>query len=137
MNTLRSVPHNRVEERRRGALLLEVMIALFVFMLAATSLSGYMTNALRGSRGAMSRVEAAMLGEAMLNQLLAERAFLSMRDQGEFENAHGWSWSYSVTDTNVSELQVLTVTVASIQQPYIQWSLSQMFRRMTVAGDVP
>ncbi|MEO2027184.1 MAG: hypothetical protein ABGZ23_15025, partial [Fuerstiella sp.] len=78
MNTFRSVPHNRAEDRRRGALLLEVMIALFVFMLAATSLSSYLTNALRGSRGAMSRAEAAMLGEARLNQLLAERAFLSV-----------------------------------------------------------
>ncbi|HIF00875.1 MAG TPA: hypothetical protein EYG03_08690 [Planctomycetes bacterium] len=137
MNTFRSVPHNRAEDRRRGALLLEVMIALFVFMLAATSLSSYLTNALRGSRGAMSRAEAAMLGEARLNQLLAERAFLSVRDQGDFENVHGWSWSYSVADTNVPELQVLTVTVTRTRQPHTQWSLSQMFRRMTAAGDVP
>ncbi|MEO2018975.1 MAG: hypothetical protein ABGZ53_31900, partial [Fuerstiella sp.] len=92
MNIFGPIPHNRAEARRRGALLLEVMIALFVFMLAATSLSSYLTNALRGSTGAMSRAEAAMLGEARLNQLLAERAFLSVRDQGDFENVHGWSW---------------------------------------------
>ena len=137
MNTFRSIPHNRAEDRRRGVLLLEVMIALFVFLLAATSLGSYLTNALRGSTGAMSRAEAAMLGEARLNQLLAERAFLSVRDQGDFENVHGWSWSYSVADTNVPELQVLTVTVTRTRQPHTQWSLSQMFRRMTAAGDVP
>ena len=55
MNTFRSIPHNRAEDRRRGVLLLEVMIALFVFLLAATSLGSYLTNALRASTGAMSR----------------------------------------------------------------------------------
>lgn len=114
---------------REGALLFEVLIAMFVLLISMVSMGQYFSNALRSSTQGMLRAKASIFCESKLNELLATNHPLESRGTGSFAQETAWSWEYYVTVRSPGDLQQLTVTVQHQQHDSAPiWSLSRLFR---------
>ena len=113
---------------RGGVLLFEVLVAMFVFLVAMVAIGQYLSNALRSSTQGTLRAKASIFCESKLNELLATSAPLGAQEAGTLSDDLEWSWEYQVTATSAANLQQLTVTMYHQNDRRGVWSLSRLFR---------
>lgn len=106
-----NLPH-RANERRDGLSLLEVLIALSIFVAALVGLGQLTTQGRDLAREAQLQTEAAQLCQTKLAEIYAGAALLTAQHDMSFEDAPGWRWDLECEpDTNVPNLWRVEVTV--------------------------
>lgn len=112
---LRPPPATRCERRRRGITLLEVLIALAIFLGAMTVIGQIVATGSQAAIDAQQQAEAVRRCETVLAEALA--GSIPLQDSsGEFEDDPDWSWSVSVLDGPHIDLLSLEVVVAHADQ---------------------
>lgn len=94
----------------RGLTLVEVVCALVLLSVTATSLLTAQARSLHQLRTVSDQHHAAILAHELITQWRLDRAQLTKDDQGRFEEAPEWSWRRVVTprdDTELMELHLI------------------------------
>lgn len=104
--------------KQRGLTLLEVLIALFIFSMTATSIMKLASEHLRGIKTLEFMTFGTWVANNQLNQVLVERRWPPENNQkGEVEMANAtWYWQQVVTNTQDPDLKQVEVIVAEDQQ---------------------
>ena len=108
---------SRIRERRirPGITLLEVLIALAIFLGAITVIGQIISTGSQAAIAAQQQAEAVRRCETVLAEALA--GSIPMQDaSGNFEDNPDWSWSVIVLDGPHVDLLSLEVTVAHLDQ---------------------
>jgi Tfp pilus assembly protein PilV len=122
--------------------LLEVVVALAIFLFSLTALSQLVTFAGERAREVSIRSRAARLCQTKLAEVLAGAVPLSAQEDTPFDEAPDYVWSVTADAGPATNLFLVTVTV-SHPEPNgyrIECSLNQMVLDPTVIGstqDVP
>lgn len=121
----RTVPH------RTGMTLLEVMIALAMFVSAMTVISQIWQMGSDSAIRAQFQADAALRGESKLNEIVAGILPLSPVAGQAFEDDPQWTWSLSVDDESDATLKRLTLTIShsnSLGSPDIESTFVRLMR---------
>lgn len=96
--------------RRHGLTLLEVILALVIFVSAMAAVGQLVSNGVRGALQSRFRLQAALLCEAKVAEVVAG-ALPLQASQGIFPEDTAWSWTVAVTPSEIQGLLRLEVTV--------------------------
>jgi general secretion pathway protein I len=97
---------------RSGLTLLEVLIALAIFMVAMTAISRLVSTGSRAATEAQLEADAALRAETVLNEALAGVHPLQASQGNAFEDDPNWEWSMAVVEGPHIDLLQVDVTVA-------------------------
>lgn len=96
---------------RRGMTLLEVVIALALFLAAMSAIAEILRMGSDSSVKAQLRAEAALLGESKLNEVVAGIIPLTPVQSQAFEDSPKWTWTLEVEDDTTLSLKHILLTV--------------------------
>src|SRR5262249_3392707 len=102
---------------RRGALLLEVLVALTILVVALAVLGGQLSSGIQMTGQAEKQVRASQLADRImslvqLDPTIIEQVFTSGQTDGDFGDQYpGWFWRVSLEATDVPGLGAVTVQV--------------------------
>ena len=138
MNNTRRPFSGKRAKPRGGALLFEVLVALFVLFVGLVSVGQYLSNAARSSARGRLTAEGIILCEAKLNELLATNSLLANSNSGLFSEDSQWSWAYHIEPVSPTGLQQLTVSVWHTTRDLGPvWSLARLLRPPTLGVTQP
>lgn len=98
--------------RRRGVSLLEVVIALGIFLGAYAVITGILHLGSRAATDALTQNQATLRAENVLNEILAGVQPFASSGPNFFEDDDRWSWSSEVGDGPHVDLKQVSVTVS-------------------------
>lgn len=98
--------------RRPGLSLLEVLVALAVFLISLGAITQLVTLAGNRALDAQRRSEATRLCQSKLSEVVAGAVPLSGQNEAPFEEDPDYTWSLTTDSGSVTGLWVVTVTVA-------------------------
>ncbi len=101
---------------RSGMTLLEVVIALAMFVAAMTVISQILRMGSDSAIRAQFQADAATRGESKLNEVIAGVLPLNPVSSQAFEDDTKWVWSLTVDDETDATLKRLTVTVSHLNE---------------------
>lgn len=96
---------------RYGMTLLEVVIALALFLAAMSAIAEILRMGSDSSVKAQLQAEAALLGESKLNEVVAGIVPLTSVQSQAFESSPKWTWTLTVEDDTTLPLKHLVLTV--------------------------
>jgi len=120
---------------RDGLSLVEVIVAMAVFLISLIGLTELLSAGGRMATDSQRRSQAARL---CLSKLAEKQAGVPVEDQGEFEEAPGFSWSIE-TQAGATDLLANVIVTVSFQRrdnTAVSVSLSQMIIDPESAGSV-
>ena len=97
---------------RSGLTLLEIVLSLALFSIAAAALSQLAWNGSRATVQARLKTQATIRCEAKLNEILAGVEQMASKSNVPFPDDTHWTWSQVVTPSSHAELVQLDVTVS-------------------------
>jgi prepilin-type N-terminal cleavage/methylation domain-containing protein len=97
---------------RRGLSLLEVLVALAIFLLALGGISQLMTNATDRAAEVERRAQASRRCHSKLNELLAGVTPLQAENDVPFDDDPSYTWSVEVNPGAATGLSIVTVRVS-------------------------
>lgn len=101
--------------RRQGVSLLEVVIALAIFVATYAVISRIVHTGTRAAVEALAENEAVMRGERVMNEILAGVQPFSSSGPNYFEDDSNWSWKADIADGPNVDLKQITVTVTKLE----------------------
>lgn len=99
--------------QRKGSLLLELIVAVFVLALVVIPASQYVTNALRAGEKTQSSVRAFLLCEARMNEILSDGEAAWQNSSGIFKSSPELEWSFTMTASPIPQVQRASTVVRS------------------------
>lgn len=96
---------------RCGMTLLEVVIALALFLAAMSAIAEILRMGSDSSVKAQLQAEAALLGESKLNEVVAGIVPMTSVQSQAFESSPKWTWTLTVEDDTTLSLKHLVLTV--------------------------
>lgn len=105
-------PTSHGRRSRQGITLLEVLIALAIFLGAFTVISQIMRTGAQASTQGQQENEIVLRAKSLMNEILAGSVEMSPVDQAPFDDSDAYVWSLSVSDGPVPDLFLIEVTVA-------------------------
>ncbi len=118
--------------QRSGMTLLEVLIALSIFMVAMAAISQLISTGSRASVEARLEAEAALRAETVLNEVLSGVHLMQSSQQNPFSDDPDWKWSLTVSEGPHVDLHHLEVTVvrqpAGVAAPQVVSTLHRLTR---------
>ena len=96
---------------RSGMTLLEVVIALALFLAAMSAIAEILRMGSDSSVKAQLQAEAALLGESKLNEVVAGIIPLTSVQSQAFEDSPKWTWTLSVEDDTTLSLKHVLLKV--------------------------
>ena len=119
------------ESNRRGVSLLEVLLALGIFMGAVVALNQLSTNGVRSAIESRLQTQAILRCESKMGEVVA--TIEPLQDIGEtaFDDDPNWTWSLATSEGPHADILTLTVTVAYTGQSSLStstFSLSRLIR---------
>ncbi len=132
----------RPRASRRGLSLLEVVIALAIFLFSLTALSQLVSFATDRAQDTSDRSVAARLCQSKLGEVLGGAVPLTAQSETAFDESPEFVWSMTADSGPVTNLFLVAVTVSRTRQDgsRIECTLTQMVLDPSVAGstqDVP
>jgi type II secretion system protein I len=97
--------------RRSGFTLLEVMVALAIFVAAFAALSQLYSLGTRAAVDAALQTQAAVRAEAKMAEVLAGVESLEAASEMPFEDDANWSWGLEVNEGPHADVYEIVVTV--------------------------
>jgi prepilin-type N-terminal cleavage/methylation domain-containing protein len=118
----------RTPAPRRGLSLLEVVVALAIFLFALTALSQLVTFAGHRAQDASDKSQAARLCQRQLAEVLSGAVPLGGQGDTAFDDAPDFTWSMTADPGPETNLYVVTITVSKTGADgnTFQTSLTQM-----------
>lgn len=110
---IRSRRSESVFSKRKGSLLLELIVAVFVLALVVIPASQYVTNALRAGEKTQSSVRAFLLCEARMNEILSAGEASWQNGSGIFESSPELEWNFTMTASPIPQVQRASTIVRS------------------------
>lgn len=108
---------DRLHRRRRGMTFAEVLAAMLFAAIVLPATMGGVLLANRLSTAAVRRLDAAMLADRVLHEVIGTRSYQSGDDSGDFgEQWPGYAWTLKVDTWDVESLPRVTVTVSYLVQ---------------------
>lgn len=104
-------PCRSIRSQRCGMTLLEVVLALALFLAAMSAIAEILRMGSDSSVKAQLQAEAALLGESKLNEVLAGIVPMTPVQSQAFESSPKWTWTLSVEDDTTLSLKHLVLTV--------------------------
>jgi general secretion pathway protein I len=98
--------------RRSGITLLEVILALAIFVGSLAVISKLVEIATRGARYAQLQTRAVLLAESKMGELVAGIEPLGSGSGGSFTNDPAWRWELAISDGPVVGVKWVHLTVA-------------------------
>lgn len=102
---------DRRSAARRGMTLLEVLLALGIFLTAMTAIGQLIRTGSQASVEAQLEADAALRAESILQEILGGVQVMQNAQGVPFDDDPNWNWSLSVTDGPHIDLLRLDVTV--------------------------
>lgn len=102
--------------RREGITLLEVLIALAIFLGAFTIISQIMRTGAQASNQGQQQNEIVLRARSLMNEVLAGSVELQSVQDSSFEDTDAYVWSMMVSDGPIPDLFVVEITVARRRQ---------------------
>lgn len=124
---MNSAPKSRVQNQRRGSILLEVSVSAFILAIAVASSSQYLTNALRSSERTQRITRAALMCESRIAATLAESSSAVTSAEGIFEYDSEWRWQQLVANGPFPSVGRITVLVFFSTDSAPVCSLTRLF----------
>lgn len=108
----------RIASKQHGLTLLEVMVAIFIFAMTATTLMKAATEHLRGLQTLESMTFATWVANNELNNLIVEQRWPPENNKKGYVELAGatWYFRHEVTQTQDKELRQVEVFVATDEQ---------------------
>lgn len=106
--------HHRYRNRKRGFTLLEVILALAIFVGAIAVLSRLLVVGVENAETAQWQSQAWLIAESRWSEL--ESGIRTLNDSGpyEVEEMPGWQWSIQATSSNLPSLYNVTLIVECV-----------------------
>jgi type II secretion system protein I len=106
--------HHRYRNRKRGFTLLEVILALAIFVGAIAVLSRLLVVGVENAETAQWQSQAWLIAESRWSEL--ESGIRTLNDSGpyEVEEMPGWQWSMQATSSNLPALYNVTLIVECV-----------------------
>ncbi|MGH3579156.1 MAG: type IV pilus modification PilV family protein [Mycobacterium sp.] len=120
--------------RRPGLTLLEVLIALAIFLLSLGALLQLVSFAGQQALDAQHRGESARLAQSVLAEVVAGSVPLSGQGDTPFDEDPDYTWSMTSDAASVSGLNTVTITVTFRGDTDTAFSLSQMVLDPSLRG---
>ena len=117
-------------DRRRGMTLLEVLIALAIFLAAVTVIGQLVNTGSQAAIGAQLKAEASRRAETVMAEAIAGVVPLQSTS-GVFEDDQAWNWTLSVQDATHADMLLVEVIVArqgSLRQEQTNFHLVRWVR---------
>ncbi len=111
---MKRLPSHVAAERatsRRGMTLIEVLLALAIFLLSVSALAQLMSNGMDGAVQSRLKTQAVMRCESMLSEILVVSDLMQTSLDTPFEDDPSWTWSLEVLPGPTDDLLELNVTV--------------------------
>lgn len=124
--------------QRRGLTLLEVVLALAIFLAAVAALRQLTELGSRAAIQTDAQSAAVLRAETKLAELLAGVVPIAEGAGGRFADAPGWRWELLITPGPHASLRVLTLTVIRDQagpQPPVRFSLTRWVNAEELKND--
>lgn len=120
----------RPSPRRSGLTLIEVLLALAIFLMALIAIAALVDMGTEREVQSQFRIRASRLAQAKMGEVvsgsLGALSTLSS-DAGSFDNDTDWNWSMSATPQGVPNLYIVQVTVSrDFKGQQFQFVLTQM-----------
>jgi prepilin-type N-terminal cleavage/methylation domain-containing protein len=118
-------------ENRAGMSLLEVLIALAIFLAATAMIGQLVSTGSQAAIGAQFKAEAARRCETVMAEAVAGTIPLESTGATPFEDDPEWSWLLTVTDGPIADLLQVQATVTRpvrYGQPPVQFTLVRWVR---------
>ncbi len=107
---------NATQTNREGITLLEVLIALAIFLAAFTIISQIMRTGTQAANQGQQQNEIVLRAKSLLNEVLAGSVEMQSVQESPFEDTDMYVWSLSVSDGPIPDLFLVEVTVARQRQ---------------------
>lgn len=104
------------QQFRVGITLLEVLIALAIFLGAFTIISQIMRTGTQAANQGQQQNEIVLRAKSLLNEVLAGSVELQSVQESPFDDTDAYVWSLSVSDGPIPDLFLVEVTVARRRQ---------------------
>jgi general secretion pathway protein I len=98
--------------RREGITLLEVLIALAIFMGAFTIISQIMRTGAQASNQGQQQNEIVLRARSLMNEVLAGSVAMEPVDGASFDDTEAYAWSMTIGDGPIPDLFVVEITVS-------------------------
>jgi general secretion pathway protein I len=122
---------------RRGFSLLEILLALVIFVGSVAVISGLVSLGVRGSLEARRMSKAVLLCESKMSEVVAGVEPLDPVSQATFEDEPGWVWSLEVVGGPVEGLMTITVIVEQTDESLfpVSFQLTRWMRDPDYVGE--
>jgi type II secretion system protein I len=123
----------RAARRRtpRGMTILEVLIALAIFLASAAAIAQLIGTGSQASTEARLEADAVLRAETVMNEIMGGVHLMQSIQGQSFEDDPAWQWSLTVGDGPHVDLLRLDVTVTRQEpagEPQISYTLSRLTR---------
>jgi general secretion pathway protein I len=122
--------------RRRGLSLLEVLVALTIFLLAFVILGRLVIFGSDRARDTQHQVQAADLCQSKMAEVIAGAVPLTEQSEVAFEEDQAWQWSLACEKSNFPGLWNVTVRVSRHQPQGVVCTLSEMILDPQIHGNL-
>ena len=113
----RSCQRHKQRAQHSGFSLIEVLIALAIFLGSLTTIAWFLDIAAQSSLEARKLTAAMLLCETKMEETLAGIYPLESTSNQSFEDNAEWNWSMDVSDGPVSGLLSVTIEITSSETP--------------------
>ncbi|WP_437186830.1 hypothetical protein SH668x_000194 [Planctomicrobium sp. SH668] len=116
---------------REGISLFEVVLALAIFVGAVAAISQVLANGSRAASRAQLQSQAVLIGERVMNEVIAEIVPLSSAAKTPVDGMPKWFWTVDVSNSNVPGLlrvEVITEHEAPTPNSVIKYQLVRFVR---------
>lgn len=104
---------SRRPARRAGMTLLEVIVALAIFLFSLVAISQLFTTATNQAEDIANQSRATRLAQSLLGEYVAGVRSLSSNPSGTFDDEPEWEWSSDVqADSSAQGLYIVTINVS-------------------------
>ncbi len=101
---------------RQGITLLEVLIALAIFLGAFTIISQIMRTGTQASNHGQQQNEIVLRARSLMNEVLAGSVEMEPVQEASFDDTDAYAWSMTISDGPIPDLFVVELTVARRRQ---------------------
>jgi prepilin-type N-terminal cleavage/methylation domain-containing protein len=116
MKPLRLHSNGLDARRRNGITLLEVLIALAIFLGSFAIISQIMRTGAQASNQGQQQNEIVLRARSLMNEVLAGSVELEPVQEASFDDTDLYTWSMSISDGPIPDLFIVEVTVARRRQ---------------------
>src|SRR5262249_4767493 len=122
--------------KRRGVSLLEVLVAVVIFLLAFGALSDLVSSSSRRAAEVQMRGEAAMRCQSKLSEVASGAVPLSSQEDVPFDEDSNWHWSLDASQGEVAGVWNVQVRVSRQQSDgsKVEVALGQMVLDPSIRG---